>query len=500
MVVAAIDAGTTGVRCMITDRNGAALGIGRRKWTYTTPNYLEIAKEFDADAFWKIICIVTREAIQNAGVETSKIEAVATTSQRHGIVFLDADGNELYAGPNIDARGAMSQYVIEDAIGEKYFEITGCWPPMMFGPSRLAWFEEEAPEIHSAIAHVLPINDWISYKLCGIYSTDPSAASATGFLDIKKRRWSKEVVTSLNLDLKILPEIHDAGTKIGEVTLEAENDCGLPQELSVIQGGADSQSAALACQAKPGEVVVIGGSTSPVLLILDEPICSFDQKVWTGCHILPNIWVQESNASNTGALLEWIVGLLCERAESPNNCIKETFTKLPDLLCDVSPGSNETIAALGPNIMDCHEMTSIPLGRIFFPQPTLPQIVALNAANLIHSVLENIVYSIRGNCEQLEEYSEFQNIKAIGGLTQSDVFLKLVANIMGKSVNTPIQPEGSLLGASICAAKGVGWYPSLSAAADEMVQWRPAYEPDDRVSTYKSYYKKWRNEIWCRSD
>ncbi|MGD2072800.1 MAG: FGGY family carbohydrate kinase, partial [Candidatus Thorarchaeota archaeon] len=115
MVVAAIDAGTTGIRCMIVERNGNALGIGRRKWDYTTPAYLEIAKEFDADKFWKLICSVTREAIQTAGINNSKIEAVATTSQRHGIVFLDSDGKELYAAPNIDARGAMSQYVIEDA-------------------------------------------------------------------------------------------------------------------------------------------------------------------------------------------------------------------------------------------------------------------------------------------------------------------------------------------------------------------------------------------------
>ena len=154
MVVAAIDAGTTGVRCIIVNRNGKVLGISRRKWEYTTPAYLEIAKEFDANTFWGLICTVTREAIQNASIDPSKIEAVATTSQRHGIVFLDADGKELYAGPNIDGRGSMSQYVIEDAIGEKYFEITGCWPPLLYGPSRLAWFEEEEPEIYKTIAHV----------------------------------------------------------------------------------------------------------------------------------------------------------------------------------------------------------------------------------------------------------------------------------------------------------------------------------------------------------
>jgi sugar (pentulose or hexulose) kinase len=150
--------------------------------------------------------------------------------------------------------------------------------------------------------------------------------------------------------------------------------------------------------------------------------------------------------------------------------------------------------------MDCHEMTSIPLGRIFFPQPTLPQINPLNSANLIHAVLENIAYSIRGNCEQLEEYGKVHSIKAIGGLIQSDVFPTLLANILGKPIKTPIQHEGSLLGVAICAAKGCGWYQSLSEAAKEIVQWKPVFEPDERANIYNSYYKKWRNEIWCRSD
>ncbi|MHA2386503.1 MAG: FGGY family carbohydrate kinase, partial [Candidatus Thorarchaeota archaeon] len=156
MPVVAIDAGTTGVRCMIVGKEGEVLGLRRRKWDYETPEFLEIAKEFNPSHFWNLICTVTKEAVKASGLPSTKIEGVATTSQRHGVVFLDADGKELYCGPNIDARGAMSQYVIEDALGKKFLEVTGCWPPLMFTPARIAWFEEEAPEIHEAVAHVLP--------------------------------------------------------------------------------------------------------------------------------------------------------------------------------------------------------------------------------------------------------------------------------------------------------------------------------------------------------
>ena len=143
MAVAAIDAGTTGVRCMIVDRTGNVISLARRTWVYDTPPFFEVAKEFEPSHFWEITCTVVREAIDKAVLKGVQVEAISTTSQRHGMVLLDQDGNELHGGPNIDARGSMTQYVIEDEIGDEYHEITGCWPPMMFMPTRVAWFEEE---------------------------------------------------------------------------------------------------------------------------------------------------------------------------------------------------------------------------------------------------------------------------------------------------------------------------------------------------------------------
>ncbi|TFG98639.1 hypothetical protein E4H12_05545, partial [Candidatus Thorarchaeota archaeon] len=221
MVIVAIDAGTTGVRCMIASADGTPIAISRRSWEYTTPPDLEIAKEFDPDHFWHLVCTVVKEAIKISKVSLGDLESVATTSQRHGSVFLDNQGKEVYAGPNIDARGAMTQYIIEESLGEKYHEITGCWPPLMFSPSRLSWFEEEEPEIFEDIAHILPINDWISYKLGNIFTTDPSSGSGTGFMDIRKCEWSDEVADAVGVSRDILPEIHESGSVIGEVTPEA---------------------------------------------------------------------------------------------------------------------------------------------------------------------------------------------------------------------------------------------------------------------------------------
>ena len=499
MVVAAIDAGTTGVRCMIVDPKGESPGISRTSWDYVTPPDLEIAKEFNPSEFWKLVCSVIKGAIKHSGIKPSDLKAVATTSQRHGLVLLASNGIELHGGPNIDARGAMTQYLIDESLGETYHEITGCWPPMMFAPSRLSWFEEEKPELYEKVKHLLPICDWITFRLSGVYSTDTSSASATGFLDVRTNEWSEEVASALNIDLDILPDIRKSGEVVGEVTSAAEKECGLPKGLPVVQAGADTHCALLASDSKVGEIAVIAGSTTPVMMILDNHLCVPDQKIWTGTHMKEGQWVLESNATLTGAVLEWAVRLLCERSEDPVKCRQRTFESLDELVSGIPPGSEETFVTLGPSIMDCQQITDVKQARMVFPQPALPQVTPLNSARMIHAVLENVAFAIRGNIEQLEQYSISTGVKTIGGMTQSATWTQLLANVLNRPVDTPLQSEGSLLGAAICATIGAGYYQSIDEATKNMIRWKSTYQPDNRAELYNRYYSRW-NEVRCEGE
>jgi autoinducer 2 (AI-2) kinase len=480
---------------MIVDNTGNVLSVSRKSWGYVTPEDLEIAKEFDPAGFWKQICSVVRDSIKKSKIKPGDLEAVSTTSQRHGIVLLDAKGKEVHGGPNIDARGAMTQYLIDEALGEKYHEITGCWPPLMFSPARLSWFEEEEPEIFESINHLLPICDWITLKLSGEYVTDFSSAGATGFLDIKTGQWSEEVASAVNVDLSILPEISNSGEIVGSVTAQAAKSTGLPKGLPLVLGGADTHCALLASDSKTGDITAIAGSTTPVMMIIDSFMCAPDQKIWTGSHLVRGKWVLESNATMTGANLEWAVNLLCERSEKPEKCVRRTFDELDGIIKGVPPGSNEIYVAVGPNVMDCQQITDVKQARMVFPQPALPQIRSLDSSSFLHAVIENVAYAIRGNIEQLETYRESTEIKTIGGMSQSETWPQLLANVLDRPVRTPVQSEGSLLGAAICAATGVGHYSSIEKASKKMVKWRKTYEPDERAGLYNGYYSRW-SEIW----
>ncbi|MFW9925235.1 MAG: FGGY-family carbohydrate kinase, partial [Candidatus Thorarchaeota archaeon] len=145
-------------------------------------------------------------------------------------------------------------------------------------------------------------------------------------------------------------------------------------------------------------------------------------------------------------------------------------------------------------VMDCQKITDISQALMMFPQPALPQVTPLDSSRMIHAVLENIAYAIRGNVEQLEVYGKSSGVKTIGGMSRSETWPQLLANILNRPVSTTIQFEGSLMGAAICAATGAGYHPSIDASVKAMIKWRPTYQPDERSKLYDRYYSKW-NEL-----
>ena len=50
--VLVIDAGTSGVRCLVVDLEGRTISLGRQRWDYQSPDDIApLGKEFDPEAF-----------------------------------------------------------------------------------------------------------------------------------------------------------------------------------------------------------------------------------------------------------------------------------------------------------------------------------------------------------------------------------------------------------------------------------------------------------------
>jgi autoinducer 2 (AI-2) kinase len=491
-----IDFGTSGIKCMLFTPHGKSLVKRFKPIKYAdSEGLMGVGKEFDAKIAWNTISNSIRECLMTTKITPKNIVAVSATSQRHGAVFLDKKGTVIYSGPNLDARGVFVQDFVAKGL-EDSCPPTGCWPPLLYSLSRLVWYKQNKPDLYAQIHHVLSINDWIIYQLTGEVTTDPSQASNTQLMDIIKSQWSSEILEMAEVSDAILPPICEPGSLVGNITSQASKKTGLSTKTVVGIGGADTQCAMLGTlTAQPGEVCVVGGNTAPIQLISESPIIDESGKLWTGRYLLPQHWVLEANTGKAGAVLAWFVQNIIQPLSAELKDPQEAYTKVEQLAEKADIGSLDTIAQLGPQIMDASDMTTMRPALFFFPQPANPIVNPITMNELARSLFENICFAMRVNLELLQEISErtFERCTVAGGLTRSQLWQQMLANVTGLEIHRGREVEASSLGAAICAATAANLNDSLLASAEKMVSKQPPVKPqEDKQKRYETYFSRWQ--------
>jgi sugar (pentulose or hexulose) kinase len=482
-----LDAGTGGGKCVIFDATGKRLGAHREPWAYDlrlNPD-IPFVKEFSfsAPAFWDILCGCTRRALDASGVAPADVAGIACTSQREGCVFLDARGAEIYAGPNIDARGFNEGFEVLNTLGnERLYAITGHSAPFIFPLARYLWFRTHGT---GTVAHVLMINDWMTYRLSGELSAEPSNATESMLFDLKERTWSDEILTTFNIPRGVLPPIYRCGEQVGTLTPAAAAATGLLAGTPVFVGGADTQCSLLGGGAiEPGATGATLGTTTPVQTVVDHALFDPIGNLWVGCHVVPDRWVLESNAGDTGDAYGWLLDLISGGAP------REQAYPLAEQLAAERYGP-PTMMFVGPTVFNIMQMRFNRPGGILFPFPALH--VRPDRGTLVRAFLESIGYALRGNLEQIAAVTGRSAGALIlsGGMSRSAALTRVIADVVGVPALVTHEPESAALGCVILmVASTTGT--DIATVAGGMLQPRRV-DPDGlQHERYNGPYAKWR--------
>ena len=481
-----LDVGTSSVRCVIFDVKGDLVAASSKTWSYRTVSDISpLAREFEPDALWETLCQLIGNVLRHKALPPRDLAAISVTSQRQGVVFLDKDGKELYAGPNLDLRAVAEGVTIDDELGSRVYEVTGHLPSFFFAPAKLRWFQLHQPKTYSRIFRVLTLADWVIWKMTGAIVSEVTLAGEAGLLDIKHRVWCDELMKEIGLSTFQEIPLGQAGGVVGPLTSYAASQLGLLEDTPVVLAGADTQCGLLGMGVfREGQVGIVAGWSAPLQMITMYPILSDEWKTWMGCYLLPDRWILESNAGDIGNTYQWITSLLFGSQ-------RDGFSKMESLIEEVPPGSEGALAALGPSIMDMGRL-GMRQGGVTFPVPLT--FSPIERGHVARSALESFAYAIKGNLHQLEKVSgrEAESISLGGGMTQSRAFVKILADVLGREVQVSPIPQVSAQGTALCAATGAGFYSSLEEAAS--TRRLKIVEPDP-VSTieYQDYYQRWLN-------
>ncbi len=491
----AIDAGTGSIRAVIFDTKGKQISVSQREWTHLEEEGVANSMSFDFVKNWMLVCRCIQESIRDAKINADDILALSATSMREGIVLYDANGKELWAVANVDARADKEVKFLKEnyeGIEEEFYALSGQTFALGALP-RIMWLKNNRPELYEKVESISMIGDWILAKLSGIIATDPSNGGTTGLFSLPKRSWDAEMATKVGLKDDIFTQVLEVGEVMGLVSEKAALETGLSKQTKVVMGGGDVQlgSAGLGV-VKVGDVAVLGGSFwQQVVNIPKETAPPKDMGIRVNPHVISSLSQAEGITFFSGLVMRWFRDAFCdmEKLEAKERGI-DVYTLLEEKAKEVPIGSYGIL----PIFSD-----SMKYGKWYHGAPSFLNLNIdaniCNRASMFRSLEENAAIVSSINLERIKEFSGIgiQEIVFAGGASRGELWSQILADVTGYKVKIPKVTEATALGAAMAAGVGCGIYKDLVSAAKELVVWDKTFEPDmENKRIYDTIKVKWQ--------
>jgi glycerol kinase len=216
-MILAIDQGTTGSRAFIFDEDGKVVTSAYSEFEqhFPRPGWVE----HDAAEIWDVTKKVCHEALDEAGVDGSSLQAIGITNQRETAVAWDRDSGEPLHRAIVwqDRRTAARCDALKAEGAEAMFrERTGLVLDAYFSGTKYEWMLKHGDVPDTACFGT--IDSWLLFKLTGRHATDYSNASRTLLFNIRELRWDPELCDLLNVPIDSLPEPVGNAEVLGETS------------------------------------------------------------------------------------------------------------------------------------------------------------------------------------------------------------------------------------------------------------------------------------------
>ena len=491
----AIDAGTGSIRAVIFDTNGNQISVAQKEWTHLEEEGVPNSMSFDFTKNRELLFWCIKASIAKAKIDAQDILALSATSMREGIVLYDAEGKELWAVANVDARADEEVRELKEefeGIEREFYAISGQTFALGALP-RLLWLKNNRPELYEKVAKISMIGDWVLFVLGGVIATDPSNAGTTGIFSLKSREWERSMPKRVALKDTIFPEPYEDGTIISYVTQSASKLTGLSSKTKVVTGGGDVQlgSAGLGV-VEEGDVAILGGSFwQQVVNISSDVTPPEDMNIRVNPHVIPNQSQAEGITFFSGLVMRWFRDAFCEleklEAQDLGVDVYEILEKKAAL---VPVGSNGII----PIFSDAMKYSKWYHASPSFLNLSLdPQ--QCNRASMFRSLQENAAIVSAINLEKIQEFTgvTYDEVVFAGGASKGNLWSQILSDVLGLKVKIPKVKEATALGGAMAAGVGAGVYKDIASAAKELVVWEKTYEPNmDNHKIYQELKVKWQ--------
>lgn len=371
----------------------------------------------------------------------SSVQAIGVSGQQHGFVATDSKGKVLVPVKLwCDTSTQAEVDAITSAAGGRDECIRLAGNPLLTGYTapKLRWFRDNHPALYRKMAHIMLPHDYLNFVLTGVVSMEYGDASGTGFLDVRRRKWSAELLRAIDeqRDLsKCLPELLEPNRPIGLTSAESSKEFGLPAGIPVSSGGGDNMMGAIGTgNVRPGKLTMSLGSSGTLYAFSDTAVTDPQGNVAAFC-------------SSTGGWLPLICTMNCTLGtDLVRGALDIGVTQFDDVTGAVPPGSGGLIVL---PFFDGERTPNLPNAK--------GCILGISSHNcrkghILRATVEGATYALRFGLDELARLGiATAEIVLTGGGANSAAWRQMVADICNLPVTVLQQEEGASFGAALQA-------------------------------------------------
>lgn len=455
MAIICVDAGTTVIKAVGYDAEGAEAFVARRETVVSRP--LPGHAEQDMNAVWDAVAATVREV----AAQLDGVDFVAVTAQGDGCWLVGPDGEP--TGPAIlwnDARAASAvDGWTRSGTAAEAFRLNGSSAASGLPHAILTWLRANDPGRLERSSAMLTCGGWIFARMTGELVADESDASAP-FMDLRARAYSPSLLSLFGTEWaeRLLPPIRSG--HVAELSRDAASALGLPAGTPVVMAPYDIAATALGAGAvRAGQACGILGTTLCTEVIVDsadlegEPI---------GITIaLADGYLRAFPTFAGTEVVQWTCRMMGLSGPA----------ELGDLALLSEPGARGLTFL--PYMSPAGERApfSDPLAK----GSLLGMSFEHGREDMARAVLEGLTMVIR-DCLAATRAAPTE-LRVCGGGSNSTVWLQLIADITGLPVRRPADAEVGARGAYLVGLAATGADTSIATAASKHVRMRDALEP-----------------------
>ena len=481
----AIDQGTSSTRAIGFSAAGDVVAVEQQSFEqiYPGPGWVE----HDAEVIWATVMSTSRRVLQRLGEAKQSTAAIGITNQRETTVLWDRrTGVPIYnAIVWQDRRTAerCRQLALDGGEGELSRK-TGLRLDPYFSATKIAWILDRVPGAREAAKSGRiafgTVDTFLIWRLTGgrLHLTDATNASRTALYDIDKGRWDDALCEMFDVPPSVLPQVRDSAGEFG-----VADKAVLGQALPICGVAGDQQAALIGqgCLAAGDVKSTYGTGAFLVLNTAQQLVPSKHRLLTTIAYRLNGIvtYALEGSILSAGAAIQWLrdgLGLITHASDV------------------------EALAASVPHTGGVYLVPAFTgLGAPYWDPDARAAIVGLTRAStrseIARATLDSVAYQTYDLLDAMAaDGLRPESLKVDGGMSQNDLFMQRLADLLGMQIRRPANPESTAFGAACLAGLGVGMYRSLADIAGlhrPETRFQPALSAPEREIQIAG----WRNAL-----